>query len=210
MLEAKALRMQYGARTVLDVPQLSVDDGACTVLVGANGSGKTTLLRILAGQLKPTAGTFSVPQPVLYLPQRTYAFRGTVLQNILIGMKNKKEDALALLDRMELTPLLQKQARSLSGGELQRLAFCRLMLRESKLLLLDEPTSACDTHAATLLLQELQRYRVAHCCTVLLSTHSRTVAAQIADRCLLLENGSVQADGTPQQIWKSTALIEDT
>ena len=199
MIELTNLKKQYGARMVLDVPSLSVKSGACVALVGANGSGKTTLLRILAGQLKPTDGTFSAPQPVLYLPQRSYAFRGTVLQNVLIGTKNKREEALSLLERMELTPLLQKSARSLSGGELQRLAFCRLMLRESALLLLDEPTSACDAHAAELLLRELQRFRAAQNCTVLLSTHSRAVAAQVADRCLQLENGRILADGTPQQ-----------
>ena len=193
MIEVTGLRKQYGTRTVLDVPHLSVERGACVALIGANGSGKTTLLRILAGQLKPTSGTFSTPQPVLYLPQRCYAFRGTVLQNVLIGTNNKREDALSLLERMELAPLLQKEARSLSGGELQRLACCRLMLRDCTLLLLDEPTSACDSHAAELLLQELQRYRAAQGCTVLLSTHSRAVAAQVADRCLLLANGRASA-----------------
>ena len=200
MIEVCSLKKTYRARTVLDVEALRVEQGSTLALAGANGSGKTTLLRILAGNLKPTEGTVKTAAPVLYLPQRTYAFRGTVLDNMLLGAKGKKEEALQLLEELELAPLRDKKAASLSGGELQRLAFCRLLVRPCRLLLLDEPTSACDAAGAKLLLELLERYRQETGCTVILSTHTPVVALQAAERLLILNNGRPEADGDPKEI----------
>ena len=200
MIDVRSLKKTYRARTDLDVEALRVEQGGTLALAGANGSGKTTLLRILAGNLKPTEGTVKTAAPVLYLPQRTYAFRGTVLDNMLLGAKGKKEEALQLLEELELAPLRDKKAASLSGGELQRLAFCRLLVRPCRLLLLDEPTSACDAAGAKLLLELLERYRQETGCTVILSTHTPVVALQAAERLLILNNGRPEADGDPKEI----------
>ena len=215
MIEIKNLTKTYGTRTVLDIPALCVPQGETLSLVGANGCGKTTLLRILAGLLPPSSGTFTAAAPQLYLPQQSYAFRGTVLQNVLLGTKRDKKDALELLERMALLPLADKKAVSLSGGELQRLAVCRVLFRESKLLLLDEPTSACDAQSAALLLDELDRYKAQTGCTVLFSTHSPAVAARHSDRIVILNNGKIEADAAPQDIlrlpqsdWTKTFLAE--
>ena len=200
MIEVKGLKKTYRTRTVLDVEELRLEQGSTLSIAGANGSGKTTLLRILAGSLKPSAGFVQTASPVLYLPQRTYAFRGTVLDNMLLGTTGKKEEALHLLEEMELLPLRDKKAASLSGGELQRLAFCRLLVRPCSLLLLDEPTSACDAAGAKLLLELLERYRQKTGCTVILSTHTPVVAANAAKRLLILNSGKIEADGDPQTI----------
>ena len=203
MIDVKNLKKTYRARTVLDVESLHVEQGRTLALAGANGSGKTTLLRILAGSLKPTAGAVETASPALYLPQRTYAFRGTVLDNMLLGAKGKKEEALRLLEALELLPLRDKKASSLSGGELQRLAFCRLLVRPCKLLLLDEPTSACDAAGAKLLLELLEQYRRETGCTVILSTHTPVVALEAAERLLILNNGKPEADGDPKEILRA-------
>ena len=128
MIEVYDLKKTYRDRTVLDLPALSLRQGETLALAGANGSGKTTLLRLLAGTLKPTAGTVKTAAPVLYLPQKSYAFRGTVLQNVLLGINGQKRQALDLLEKLELQGLAEKKASSLSGGELQRLSLCRLVL----------------------------------------------------------------------------------
>ena len=200
MIEVKGLKKTYRTRTVLDVETLRVEQGKTLALAGANGSGKTTLLRILAGSLKPTEGTVQTASPVLYLPQRCYAFRGTVLDNMLLGAKGKKEESLRLLQAAELGALRNKKAASLSGGELQRLSVCRLLLRPCKLLLLDEPTSACDAAGAKLLLDLLEQYRKENNCTVILSTHNPATAVQAAQRLLILNNGRPEADGDPKEV----------
>ena len=203
MFECNRLKKVYRERVVLEIETLSLLQGETLALAGANGSGKTTLLRILAGNLKPTEGEVRTASPILYLPQRSYAFRGTVLDNVLLGAKDQKEEALQLLEETELLPLKDKKASSLSGGELQRLAFCRLLVRPCKLLLLDEPTSACDAAGAKLLLAALERYREKHGCTVVLSTHTPVVATQAAKRLIILHNGRIEADGDPQTILQS-------
>lgn len=203
MFECNRLKKVYRERVVLEIESLSLSQDETLALAGANGSGKTTLLRILAGNLKPTEGEVRTASPILYLPQRSYAFRGTVLDNVLLGANDQKEEALRLLEETELLPLKDKKASSLSGGELQRLAFCRLLVRPCKLLLLDEPTSACDAAGARLLLAALERYREKHGCTVVLSTHTPVVATQAAKRLIILHNGRIEADGDPQTILQS-------
>ncbi len=203
MIEVSGLKKVYRGRTVLSVESLRVEQGGTLALAGANGSGKTTLLRILAGSLQPTEGSVKTAGPVLYLPQRPYAFRGTVLDNVLLGAKEKKDAAIQALDALELTHLKDKKALSLSGGELQRLSFCRLLVRPCRLLLLDEPTSACDTAGTKLLLRALEAYRQKEGCTVILSTHAPFVALQAAERLVILNNGVPEADGKPQEILRA-------
>ncbi len=203
MFEVRELKKTYRARTVLDLESLAAAQGDTLALAGANGSGKTTLLRILAGDLKPNAGTVKTASPVLYMPQRAYAFRGTVLENVLLGAHGQKAEALRLLEELELAPLKDKKAVSLSGGEMQRMAFCRLLVRPCALLLLDEPTSACDAAGAKLLLEALARYRQKTGCTVVLSTHTPAVALHAAERLVVLNNGRPEADGDPQEILRA-------
>ena len=188
---------------MIEVYDLKKSQGETLALAGANGSGKTTLLRLLAGTLKPTAGTVKTAKPLLYLPQKSYAFRGTVLQNVLLGTSGQKQQALDLLEKLELLTLADKKASSLSGGELQRLALCRLLIRPCNLLLLDEPTSSCDPQSASLVLQALEDYRKETGCTLVLSTHTPRVALEAAERLLVLRDGKPEADGVPQELLQS-------
>lgn len=199
MISIKNLKKSYGDRTVLDIPELTVNDGETVAFAGANGSGKTTLLRILAGLLKATDGETDTPKEVLYLPQQSYAFRGDLLKNITLGGADKNE-AERLLETLELSHLRNKKANSLSGGELQRLALCRLLVRECKLLLLDEPTSACDAKGAELVISAIKEYQTQHGCTVLMSTHSPVLAANAADRLIILNGGKMETDGAPKEV----------
>ena len=199
MISIKNLKKCYGERTVLDIPELMINDGETVAIAGANGSGKTTLLRIIAGAIKAPEGTFDVPEEVLYLPQQSYAFRGNLLKNITLGGADKKK-AQRLLEKLELSHLTDKKASSLSGGELQRLALCRLLVRDCKLLLLDEPTSACDARGAELIISIIKSYQKEHGCTVLMSTHSPVLAANAADRLVILNSGRIEADGAPKEV----------
>ncbi|MBQ3905062.1 MAG: ABC transporter ATP-binding protein [Eubacterium sp.] len=199
MIKIKNLKKCYGERTVLDIAGLNINDGETVAFAGANGSGKTTLLRILAGMLKATEGEFDAPKEVLYLPQQSYAFRGDLIKNITLGGADRAE-AERLLEALELSHLKGKKALSLSGGELQRLALCRLLVRDSRLLLLDEPTSACDAKGAELVISAIKDYQKKQGCTVLMSTHSPVLAASAADRLIILNGGRVEADGAPKEV----------
>lgn len=196
MVELRSIKKVYKDRTVLEVPELRIQHGESVALAGANGSGKTTLLRILARVLRADSGTVTAPQDVLYLPQHPYAFRGTVLDNVLIGAKNRREQALALLETLELSALAAKPAQSLSGGELQKLALCRVLIRPCALLLLDEPTAALDTNGTRLVCDALERYRAQMNCTVVFSTHTPQLAAKAAERLIVLRDGRIESDGS--------------
>lgn len=199
MIELKDMKKEYGDRTVLDIDDLTVGDGAILAVAGANGSGKSTLLKILARQLKPTSGEFKVPEKTLYMPQRSYAFRGDLIENVTLG-KAGGEKAAELLEKLGLSRLKDKKAKSLSGGELQRLSLCRVLAREAELLLLDEPTSACDAEGARLVTEAIRGYREKTGCTVIMSTHAPALAVNSADRLLILNNGRIEADGVPAEV----------
>ena len=199
MINIKNLKKCYGERCVLDIGELKISDGETVALAGANGSGKTTLLRILARMLKATDGETDAPKEVLFMPQQSYAFRGDLIKNITVGGADKGE-AERLLDALELSHLKDKKALSLSGGELQRLALCRLLVRDCSLLLLDEPTGACDARGTELVMSAIKDYKEKHGCTVLMSTHSPVLAANAAERLIILNGGKIEADGIPEKV----------
>ena len=192
MIKIENVKKCYKERCVLDMPSLTVKEGEILCLMGANGSGKTTLLRILAGTLKPTQGSFSLPERVLYLPQQNYAFKGNLLKNVLMGSNASPAEAEAVLDSLGLLALKQKKASSLSGGELQRLALCRLLIRPAELLLLDEPTSACDEAGEQLICEALRAYQKKNGCTIMITTHSKPFADTVGDRVITLRDGKAE------------------
>lgn len=202
MISIKNLKKTYKERTVLDIEKLTVNGGEILAVAGANGSGKTTLLKILAGQLKPDCGDITVCENTLYMPQQSYAFRGNLIDNIALGGADKSK-AEKLLESLELSVLKDKKASSLSGGELQRLSLCRILVRDAELLLLDEPTSACDAKGAELVVDAIKEYRKQTGCTVIMSTHAPALAFHAADRLIILNNGKIEADGEPKEVLTS-------
>ena len=201
MIEIRELKKIYGERTVLDIPELTIGAGETVAFAGANGSGKTTLLRIMAGLLKMTSGELKMPEKVLYMPQQSYAFRGDLIKNVTLGRGDRNE-AEKLLDRLGLGRLKDKKASSLSGGELQRLSLCRVLARGCELLLLDEPTSACDAAGAELVIKAIEEYKKENGCTVVMSTHSPMLALKAADRLIILGGGKIETDGKPSEVLK--------
>lgn len=199
MIEIKKLKKCYGERTVLDIPELTINDGEMLALAGANGSGKTTLLKILGGIIKPSDGSMSFSDNILYMPQNSYAFRGDLIKNILIGGADRS-NAFEMLEKLGLSHLADKKAKSLSGGELQRLSLCRVLSKKCDVLLLDEPTSACDAKGAELVIKAIKDYQHENGCTVVMSTHSPMLALNASDRLIILNGGRIESDGSPKEI----------
>lgn len=207
MIEINSLKKCYGGKTVLDINSLRIEDGQSVAVIGPNGSGKSTLLKILAGIIKKYEGTVSVSDFVLYLPQQSIAFDKTVEKNILMGARGEKANTFSrlneLLSDLELDKLKDKRAGLLSGGELQRVALCRLLINDCSLLLLDEPTASADIRGAELIHGVIGKYLKDCGCSLIMSTHSPAEAKAVADRVIMLYDGKIIEDGSPEKLLES-------
>lgn len=201
MIELIDVKKTYNGRTVLDIPELRLQEGVRYALIGPNGSGKSTLLRILAGVLKPDAGTVHLgipPADIAYSPQSPYAFDHTVLRNVMLGItgeEDAKRKALTALEQVGLENLSSACGKKLSGGETQRMVLARMIAKPHKLLLLDEPTSSTDVAAEEQIEQALLEYARACGCSLIFSTHEPGQALRLAEQVLVLYDGRIVEAG---------------
>ena len=193
MLTASKLGKRYGSKRVLRGVDLELAEGGFLVVTGPNGSGKTTLLRICAGLAAPTEGTIErgVARGELgYLGHEPLVYRElTALENLdlygrLYGVPELRERIGMLLERFGLWDVRRDRVAAYSRGMTQRLALCRVLLHDPRLLVLDEPYTALDEAGAELLdaqLAELCGER-----TFLVSTHDPARVAPFASGRLAL------------------------
>jgi sulfonate transport system ATP-binding protein len=188
----------FGDRRVLADLSLEVAEGEFVALLGASGSGKTTLLRILLGLDDVTSGGVLVPEartPVFQEPRLVASKR--VWRNVVLGLPRaqaSKGRALEALAVVGLTQHADAWPGTLSGGEAQRVALARALVRQPKLLLLDEPFAALDA-LTRLKMQALVAELVASFRPgVLLVTHDVDEALLLADRVFVLRDGCISLD----------------
>ena len=192
------LTRRFGTRTVLDRLDLDLQPGSFTALLGRSGSGKTTLLRTLAGlDPVPEGAVVAVPRPtaVVFQEPRLLPW-APVWQNVMLGLTDAgaRARADAALEEVGLGRHGDAWPLTLSGGEAQRAALARALVRAPRLLLLDEPFAALDAltrirmHALVLALWRR------HGPAVLLVTHDVDEALSLADRVLVLEDGRIAVD----------------
>lgn len=210
MIRITSLVKRYGERTVLDVPSLTLGDGERCALIGANGSGKSTLLRILAGQLMPDGGEVAFEgirhEEIGYLPQSPYAFDRTVLNNVLLAAgrdPDARERARMALERVGMAKLAHARGSRLSGGETQRMALARVLVRPWKLLLLDEPTSAADVRASDEIEDALLRYAEETRCTLVFATHAPGQASRLGRTVIALDGGRIVETGDVETVLRA-------
>jgi sulfonate transport system ATP-binding protein len=197
-VQVRNLLRRFDGRTVLDHLNLDLAPGSFTALLGRSGSGKTTLLRSLAGlDPVPDGAIVSVPQPttVVFQEPRLLPW-ASVWRNVVLGLDGPdlRDRAAAALAEVGLARQLDAWPGTLSGGEAQRVALARALVREPRLLLLDEPFAALDALTRIrmhgLVLDLWQRHRPA----VLLVTHDVDEAVALADRVLVLADGRIAVD----------------
>ena len=207
-MKISAFSKSYGSRVVLRFPDLELPDGCITAVIGPNGSGKSTLARVLAGlersdQKRPPL----VPLLVGYMPQKSYAFRMNVAQNLALnGSDSERRETL--LRTLQIDTLAGQSAKRLSGGETARMALARLLMRDYELLILDEPTAAMDvesTLAAETLLSDYCRDTGAG---ILLVTHSLQQARRIAQHVLFLHQGELREQGDASRLFSAPETEE--
>ncbi|SNB78383.1 sulfonate transport system ATP-binding protein [Arboricoccus pini] len=197
VVDIKGLVRSFGGPNILDRLDLRIGAGDFVALLGRSGSGKSTLLRTLAGLDPVTEGDVAVPseRAVVFQEPRLLPWK-RVWRNVTLGLReaNAKEKALAALAEVGLKHRVDAWPLTLSGGEAQRTALARALVRHPQLLLLDEPFAALDA-LTRLKMQGLvgDLWRV-HRPAVLLVTHDVDEALLLADRAVVLDQGRIAAD----------------
>ena len=198
MIKITGLRKIYGERTVLDIPYLEINKGECVVLTGHNGSGKSTLLKILAHTEDKTEGNVLSDGQIYYLPQQSLPFNKSVKSNLLFCLEGKRkakhELCESLLTAFGLKHLKNKNAKTLSGGECQRLALARVLCRKADIILLDEPTSAADSESRILMNKLICQYCKQTGCTLIMTTHTGEFPELQNLRIIELSDGKIKTD----------------
>ncbi len=200
----------YGDYPALRDVHLEAAPGACLALIGRNGAGKTTLLRTVAGFSRPGRGAIRIfgKAPRDTAARRMMGFIGhgisvydelSALENLtlygkLYGLENPRRAALEWLERTGLERVANGLVREFSRGMRQRLAVARAFLHEPALLLLDEPFTALDDRAITVL-QRLLREALQDGKTIVMSTHQLREALELSTHVALLVRGKVAFEG---------------
>lgn len=226
VLDAKGVRFAYGRKSVLNGVDLQVRAGEAVVLMGRNGSGKTTLLRCLVGLLEAQAGDVAIARrpikgrhvadicrDVAYLPQSSddLLFSETVYEELAVTLRNHDMNGAGqviepLLVQLDMLDYAGAYPRDLSVGQRQRVALGAVAVTRPSLLMLDEPTRGLDYDAKGDLVALWRRLRESGM-GMLMVTHDVELAAQVADRVLILSEGELIADGPAQDVLGASPLF---
>jgi putrescine transport system ATP-binding protein len=212
----------FGAKAAVDNVSLRVARGEFFALLGPSGCGKTTLLRMLAGFEEPSAGSVSIDgidmagvppyrRPVNMMFQSYALFpHMSVADNVAFGLRQEgvpapriRERVRAMLDLVQIGGLAERRPNRLSGGEKQRVALARALVKEPKLLLLDEPLGALDRKLREQTQFELVRIQRQIGITFVVVTHDQEEAMTLASRIAVMEAGRLRQIGTPGEIYET-------
>ncbi len=215
------LTKSYGGRTVVRGINLDVSSGEVVGLLGPNGAGKTTTFYMTVGLVAPDSGRVELNgidvtddpmyvrarKGVGYLPQEASIFRGlTVEQNIQailetmkMGAAERRQRTKELLAELNLTPLANSMAFTLSGGERRRAEITRALVMEPKFILLDEPFAGIDPIAVTDI-QKIIFHLKERGIGVLITDHNVRETLRITDRAYIVHGGAIFKSGTPESL----------
>lgn len=204
------VRVVLGGDPAIRDVDLDVSRGEVIAIMGRNGSGKTTLLRSIAGLARPAKGEVNLFGSIGMVPQDAsrILFRDSLQAEIRATLKGKKlradEDAIRSLARsLGIDHLLDRYPRDLSGGESTLAAIAACLASTPDLVLLDEPTRGMDAASKRSLAESIMSWAT-NGSTVMIATHDVELAGIVATRVVLLAQGSIVADGPPEETLSSS------
>ncbi|MBW6522762.1 ABC transporter ATP-binding protein [Sphingomonas sp. RHCKR47] len=225
-VEISGLTKRFGDAVVLHPTDLHIEDGEFLVLVGPSGCGKSTLLRMIAGLEEPSAGSISIAgrdvtdaapsDRGVAMVFQSYALYPhlSVAQNIAFPLKvagvPKREIAervASVAAMLDLDALLDRRPRALSGGQRQRVSIARAVVRNPRVLLLDEPLSNLDTALRARMRHEFARLHQQLGSTMIYVTHDQLEAMTLANRIAVMSEGRIEQVGAPLDVYRRPATL---
>ena len=229
MIELCELAVRFDRTHAVRGVSLEVAADEWVMLIGPNGAGKTSILRALCGLLAfdgqatidgrdvRSLGRRALARLIAFVPQNPVApSELTVAEYVLLGRtphlgylgvegRRDRQAVARALERLDLLPFAERGLGSLSGGELQRAVLARALAQEARVLLLDEPTTSLDLGRQQQALELVDSLR-GDGLTVLSTMHDLTLAGQYADRLVLLDRGTIVAEGAPRDVLSPETL----
>ena len=221
ILEAKNLKVERGGTILLDIRSLSIEKGEILALIGPNGAGKTTLLQTLSYLLKPFHGeiffkgkkveanhsVLEYRRKLAMVFQEPLLFDTTVFNNVASGLKIRgmkkgeiRERVMEQLERLGISHLSDRSAKTLSGGEAQRTSLARAFALQPEILLLDEPFASLDPPARDSLIEDLEHILRQTQTTTIFATHDRLEALSLSNQIAVMRGGNILQMGTPDEV----------
>jgi ABC-2 type transport system ATP-binding protein len=218
IVEIKNLTKTYGAVLAVDNVSFSLEEGEIIGLLGPNGAGKTTTILLLLGLIAPTSGSIRIfglgfdrdretilgginfCAPYLAFPCRLSVYENLMVFARLYKVRHPVRKIVQLLQQFDIEALKNTPVLRLSSGQNTRLALCKALLNEPRLLLLDEPTAYLDPQISATVKQVLHELRDKRGTTILFTSHNMADAEELCSRIVFLSRGRIIAYGTPLEI----------
>jgi ABC-type Fe3+/spermidine/putrescine transport system ATPase subunit len=220
-LSVQKVTKRFGDHVAVDAVDLEVPRGAFFALLGPSGCGKTTLLRMIAGFAQPDDGIIAIDGAGMngvpaHLRPTNMVFQSyaifphlNVFDNVAYGLRKERlgKEALrarvaAMLATVRLEGLERRRADELSGGQRQRVALARALIRQPKILLLDEPLGALDKRLREAMQVELRALQKSLGITFLLVTHDQEEALSMADQVAVMSRGRILQIASPRELYE--------
>lgn len=207
---ARAVRLAYGSQTILTGVNMTVHSGERWALLGRNGSGKSTFIKAIMGEIALTAGTLGINRDLILadgiglVPQRVDLspyVRTTVRECVALGLiacegnqRSRQNQLSVTMQELGLNDLLMRDMRALSGGQRQRVFLARALVRQPRLLILDEPTAALDWAGEEQFFAAITAQNRIHAMTILLVTHDQQLAQHFCTHRALFSEGTMHCE----------------
>ncbi|WP_109077885.1 ABC transporter ATP-binding protein [Aggregatibacter kilianii] len=224
MLKLTNITIKRGELTVADNINVSFEQGKVYTILGPNGTGKSSMLKTIFGEL-PHEGQIDYQghilehsrladwrKPIGYMPQDSRVDASlTALEVVVLGRMDSLTmhisdelltEAATIMTQLGIGHLAHRDVLNLSGGQRQMVMFAQVLLRQPKILMLDEPVSALDMHHQLNLLEEVCRYTKEQNLITIMVLHDLSLAAQFSDEVILLGEGKLQGKGNAHEVFK--------
>ena len=229
MIEARELKKSFGPQSVLNGVNLSIGGGESVVIIGSSGGGKSILLKHLVGLIRPNSGEVIIDgENIVRMDERRLIdvrhkfgmlFQGaalfdsmTVAENVGFALRREKNLSTTELDRrvsealemVELPGIENKKPSELSGGMRKRVGLARAIVYRPEIVLYDEPTTGLDPVVSDSIDKLIVRVRDRLNVTTVVVTHDMRSARRVGQRIVMLREGRIYVEGTPDQIFSSS------